>query len=141
MAQYRAAWLLPITQPPIRDAWILTERGRIVAFGHSRPGDVTPSNEIDLGHVAVLPGLVNAHTHLELSWLRGRVAVTDDFPGWIRSVVNLIYQTENHAGEAERAIGEAIDELRRFGTALVGDISNDLVASRPLAERGLPAVV
>lgn len=141
MPQFRAAWLLPINQPPIRDAWILTERGRIVAFGHSQPGDFTPSGEIDLGNVAVLPGVVNAHTHLELSWLRGRVAPTDDFPAWIRSVVKLIYQTPDHAEEAARAISEAVDEARRCGTALVGDISNDLVTSRVLAERRLAALV
>ena len=69
----RVAWLLPISQPPIRDAWLRTDRGRIVAFGHSRPGDLTAADEIDLGDVAVLPGLVNAHTHLELSWMRGRI--------------------------------------------------------------------
>jgi aminodeoxyfutalosine deaminase len=141
MPQFRAAWLLPINQPPIRDAWILTERGRIVAFGHSQPGDFTPSGEIDLGNVAVLPGVVNAHTHLELSWLRGRVPVMDDFPGWIRAVVKLIYQTGDHAEEAARAIPEAVDEARRCGTALVGDISNDLVTSRVLAERRLAALV
>jgi cytosine/adenosine deaminase-related metal-dependent hydrolase len=141
LTQFRAAWLLPISQPPIRDGWILTERGRIVAFGPSRPGDYLPSGEIDLGHVAVLPGLVNAHTHLELSWLRGRIAQTEDFPGWIRSVVKLIRQTRDHAEEAQRAVFEAIDEAQRCGTALVGDISNDLVTSHPLAERGLAAVV
>ena len=89
----------------------------------------------------MLPGVVNAHTHLELSWLRGRIAETDDFPGWIRSVVTLIRETRDHAEEAQRAVSEAIDEAQRCGTALVGDISNDLVASRPLAERGLAAVV
>jgi cytosine/adenosine deaminase-related metal-dependent hydrolase len=141
LPHYRAAWLLPITQPPIRDGWLVTEGGRIVAFGHSRPGDFTPSGEIDLGDVAVLPGIVNAHTHLELSWLRGRIAETDDFPGWIHSVVTLIDQTKDHAEEVERAIREAIDEARRCGTALVGDISNTLVTSRPLAEGGLAAVV
>ncbi len=141
MTQFRAAWILPISQPPIRDGWILTERGRIVAFGPSRPGDYIPSGEIDLGDVAVLPGVVNAHTHLELSWLRGRIARTDDFPGWIRSVVDLIRQTSQHAEEAPRAVSEAIDEAQRCGTALVGDISNDLVTSHPLAKRGLAAVV
>jgi cytosine/adenosine deaminase-related metal-dependent hydrolase len=141
MPQFRAAWLLPITQPPIRDAWILTDRGRIVAFGHSQPGDFTPSGEIDLGHVAVLPGLVNAHTHLELSWLRGRIEPTDDFPGWIRSVVKLIQQAEDHVAEVQSAISSAIEEARRCGTAVVGDISNTLTTSRALAERGLPALV
>ena len=51
--------------------------------GHSRPGDFTAPDEIDLGNVAVLPGLTNAHTHLELSWMRGRMPATDDFNGWI----------------------------------------------------------
>ena len=48
------------------------------------PGDFTASDERDLGNVAVLPCFVNAHTHLELSWMRGRIPETDDFNGWIR---------------------------------------------------------
>ena len=109
-------------------------RGRIVAFGHSRPGDFTEPDEIDLGHTAVLPGLVNAHTHLELSWMRGRIAETDDFPGWIRSVMSLIRQTDSVAaiGAMDAAIAEAVG----FGTVLVGDISNTLISSAALARGG-----
>ena len=99
MTQYRVAWLLPISQPPIRDAWLRTDRGRIVAFGHSRPGDFTAVDEIDLGDVAVLPGLVNAHTHLELSWMRGRIPETTDFGAWIRTVIEL----KNERGRPQRA--------------------------------------
>ena len=73
LPHYRAAWLLPISQPPIRDAWLRTDRGRIVAFGPTPSRRLHGSDEIDLGYVAVLPGLVNAHTHLELSWMRGRI--------------------------------------------------------------------
>jgi cytosine/adenosine deaminase-related metal-dependent hydrolase len=89
VAQYRVAWLLPISQPPIRDAWLRTDRGRVVAFGHSRPGDFTAPDEIDLGQVAVLPALVNAHTHLELSWRRGRIPEAGSFDRWIRAVIQL----------------------------------------------------
>ena len=89
MPQFRAAWVLPISQPPIRDGWVRTERGRIMAFGHHRRGERTPSDEVDLGSVAILPGLVNAHTHLELSWMRGRINQTNDFAGWIRAVIAL----------------------------------------------------
>jgi cytosine/adenosine deaminase-related metal-dependent hydrolase len=141
MPQYRCAWLLPISQPPIRDAWIKTERGRVVAFGHSRPGDLTSPGEIDLGQVAVLPGVVNAHTHLELSWMRGRIAETDDFPAWIRSVIQLMRQTDRHEDEVTAAIGAAVDDLHRFGTALVGDVSNTLTTSVPLLDREMAGVV
>jgi len=138
---YRAAWLLPISQPPIRDAWLRTDRGRIVAFGHTRPGDFTAPDEIDLGEVAVLPGLVNAHTHLELSWMRGRIPETDHFDGWIRRVIELKNQSTRHGDNLAAAIDDAIREARTFGTVLIGDITNTLATSRPLQEHGMAAVV
>jgi cytosine/adenosine deaminase-related metal-dependent hydrolase len=138
---YRAAWLLPISQPPIRDGWLRTDRGRIVAFGHTRPGDFTASDETDLGEVAVLPGLVNAHTHLELSWMRGRIPETDDFDGWIRRVIELKNQSAQHGDGLAVSIDEAIREARAFGTVLIGDITNTLATSRPLQEHGMAAVV
>jgi cytosine/adenosine deaminase-related metal-dependent hydrolase len=139
--QYRAAWLLPISQPPIRDAWLRTDRGRIIAFGHSRPGDFTADDEIDLGEVAVLPGLVNAHTHLELSWMRGRIPETDDFDGWIRRIIQLKNEAVQHGDKVAAAIEHAIREARSFGTTLVGDITNTFATSRPLKAHGMAGVV
>ena len=141
MPYYRVPWLLPISQPPIRDAWLRTDSGRIVAFGHSRPGDFTAADEIDLGDVVVLPGLVNAHTHLELSWMRGRVPETADFGQWIRTVIELKNDAAGHGAEVASAIDEAVRELRGFGTALVGDVSNTLASSRALREQELAGIV
>jgi cytosine/adenosine deaminase-related metal-dependent hydrolase len=141
MPQFRAAWLLPIAQPPIRDAWILTDQNRIVAFGPSRPNDLPPSSEIDLGCVAVLPALVNAHTHLELSWMRGRIAATNDFPGWIRGVVALQRRGPESKEADFGAVRAAIAEARATGTGLFGDISNTLSSVAPLVAAGVPAVV
>jgi aminodeoxyfutalosine deaminase len=142
MLQFHAAWLLPISQPPIRDGWVRTESGRITAFGPYRRGDRVPSDDIDLGSAAILPGLVNAHTHLELSWMRGRIDLLGDFPGWIRNVIRL-QRTGHEAGEAgvQSAIGEAIAEARRSGTAVFGDISNTLASVPTLVESGSAAVV
>jgi cytosine/adenosine deaminase-related metal-dependent hydrolase len=139
--QYRAAWLLPVSQPPIRDAWLRTDRGRIIAFGHSRPGDFTASDEIDLGEVAVLPGLVNAHTHLELSWMRGRIPETDDFDGWIRRIIELKQEADDHGDAVAAAVDAAIREARAFGTVAVGDITNTLATTDPLKSHGMWAVV
>ena len=141
MPYYRAGWLLPISQPPIRDAWIRTESGRIVAFGHCRPGDLIEADEIDLGNVAVLPGLVNAHLHLELSWMRGRIPETDDFGGWIRRLLDLRRTEEPPHGVVAEAAANAVNESRAFGTAVVGDVSNTLTTTSPLMHAGMAGVV
>lgn len=141
MSLYRAAWLLPISQPPIRDGWIRTDAGRIVALGAHTRGNRGPADEIDLGQVAVLPGLVNAHAHLELSWLRGRVQQADNFLDWIRCVVGHIARTDKRTDAPRAAIHDAIVEARDCGTVLIGDISNDLVTSQPLADQRMAALV
>lgn len=141
MPHYRAAWLVPVSQPPIRDAWLRTEGGRIVAFGHSRPGDFTAPDEIDLGDCAILPGLVNAHTHLELSWMRGRLPEATDFTQWIRSLLEIRGRVPLESVNVSNAIAQAVEEARAFGTALIGDISNTLSTSSVLAAAGMPACV
>src|SRR3954462_2257240 len=62
---YRARWVVPIDQPPLEGGIVTIAGGRIVAVGKDEAG-VPPR---DLGDVAILPGLVNAHTHLEFSLL------------------------------------------------------------------------
>src|SRR5207302_1898542 len=77
LIHYHAAWVLPISEPPIRDGWVTVDRNRVVAVSRRPPsrvqggeaGAVDAAIEIDLGNVALMPGLVNAHTHLELSYL------------------------------------------------------------------------
>jgi cytosine/adenosine deaminase-related metal-dependent hydrolase len=139
MSLYRCEWLLPIAQPPIRDAWIRTEGERIVAFGPVTRGDLT-GDVIDLEDSAVLPGLVNAHTHLELSWMRGRIPHIDSFPEWIRSVIAL-RAAAPQPDVLERAIASAIEEACRYGTALLGDISNTLLPYDALRDSSLAALL
>src|SRR5262249_15134827 len=85
LIRYHASWVVPISGPPISDAWIAIDRGRIVALGQRSATDTAP--HVELGDVAVLPGLVNAHTHLELSYLRDEVPPAPEFVMWIRRVM------------------------------------------------------
>ena len=119
---------------------MIVDRGRIVALGGPSLGD--GSDELNLGSVAILPGLVNAHTHLELSHLRGRVPRADDFVTWIRGVVaSRRRQPDPRAPEVLSGIAEGIAESSRCGTAVVGDISNTLATFDPLVQSDLAAVV
>lgn len=141
MIRYRARWILPITAEPIRDGWLLADRGRIAAFGR-RTDLAAQGRDIDLGSVVVMPGLVNAHTHLELSYLRDRIAPGSKFVSWIRRVMAARRERPDpRSAEIMDAVDRGISEAIAFGTALVGDVSNTLVTYGPLAESDLAGVV
>ena len=87
---------------------------------------------VDLGDVAVLPGLVNAHTHLELSYLRDEVPPASQFVTWIRGVMKARRQRPDpSSSEILDAVDSALKEAVACGTAIVGDISNTLVTFGP----------
>jgi cytosine/adenosine deaminase-related metal-dependent hydrolase len=137
--RYRAAWVLPIASPPLRDAWVQVDEGRIMSVGTGHDASVP---ERDLGHAAILPGLVNAHTHLELSYLRGTVPPSDDFVSWIRGIMGARRERPDpRAAEILDAVQSGIEEAVHSGTALVGDISNTLVTVDPLRASTLAGVV
>ncbi len=151
---HRAAWVLPMVAPPIRDGWVAVEDGRIVGVGGPAPGP-PPSRERfrratagkPAPRIAILPGLVNAHTHLELSWMRGRIPPGEAMPAWATRLIAL----RQERGPSERGtlvprqghdpIVEAIKEARATGTSLVGDITNSLASWEPLAASNLSASV
>src|SRR5258705_6523566 len=131
MIHYHASWIVPIVEPPMRDGWVAVDRGRIVALSRRPPSDGAP--EIDLGRVAVLPGLVNAQTHLELSYLRDEVPPASQFVSWIRGVIAARRKRQDPSGpEILDAVERAVDEAVGYGTAVIGDIGNTLVTFGPL---------
>jgi cytosine/adenosine deaminase-related metal-dependent hydrolase len=97
---------------------------------------------IDMGDVAIMPGLVNAHTHLELSWLRGKVPPANSFTDWVKGL--FARRGKPDSAMTEEMVGpiqEAIRELFATGTIAVGDISNSLAAVEPMKQAGLKGLV
>jgi cytosine/adenosine deaminase-related metal-dependent hydrolase len=144
LIRYRASWILPIGGPPVRDGWVAVDRDRIAAYGAvgRRRAAADDTRQVDLGHVVVMPGLVNAHTHLELSHLRGNVPPGSTFIAWIRAVMAARQeQADSRAPEVLDSIKRGIAESVASGTAIVGDVSNTLIAFEALARSPLAAVV
>src|SRR5262245_11639223 len=120
MSIYRADWVLPIAGDPIQNGFVAVEQGRITAVGPA-PADAAATDAVDLGHAAILPSLVNAHTHLELSYLHGRVAPADRFTDWIRPLMAIRRQyPDPDAAEILGAAEAAIAGARASGTGLLG---------------------
>jgi cytosine/adenosine deaminase-related metal-dependent hydrolase len=142
MKAIRARWICPITRPPIFNGWVALDAGRIVGVGE-HPEEPPSTAVRDLGAVAVMPGLVNAHTHLELSWLRGRVPPAATFHDWITSL--FITRGGRHEKADDPAVLEpartAVQELREAGVAAVGDISNSLASVGVIGDAGMRGVV
>jgi cytosine/adenosine deaminase-related metal-dependent hydrolase len=117
---HRARWIFPISRPPIRDGWVLTVGHQIleVSQGTSFPSGV----EIrDHGDLAILPGLINAHTHLEFSNLRcplGRPGIPLD--EWI---VAVIQNRLEHASSRSAAIRQGANEAHAGGARLICEIA------------------
>jgi aminodeoxyfutalosine deaminase len=141
MTSYRAAWVVPIDRAPIRDGIISVDGGRIAAVG-DRGSGIRDQDVCDLGNVALLPGLINAHTHLELSWMRGRVPPATRFTDWVRTLFAVRGRPDGAmSAEQVAPIRDAIIELRSAGTAAVGDISNSLAAVEPMRAAHLDGVI
>jgi cytosine/adenosine deaminase-related metal-dependent hydrolase len=138
---YRAPWVLPIAQPPIRDGWVVVQDGLIIGVG-AGPAPLPTNAEFVQVDGAILPGLINAHTHLEFSYLRGQIPPAARFGNWVRAVLE---NRGRYADPADPAIvvpaREAIVEAIDSGTALLGDVSNTLVTVPLLRERGVCAQV
>lgn len=125
----RAAWVLPINAPPIRGGVVRVEGGRIVAVG-SAPhrletgASVLESDDsgiLHLGHVALLPGFVNAHAHLELTGYRAKLSPAPLWD-WLNGLIVLRRQPDAAAAEIEAARRGAAMSLAA-GVTCVGDIS------------------
>ena len=138
MTRYRAAWILPIAAPPIRNGWVDVDHGLITGVGAGAGGTrAFLRGEVDLGSCIVLPSLVNAHTHLELSVFRGQVQAASSMSQWARELMARTARVTLN----EAAIRTAAAEARRTGTGLVGDISNTLASVAPLRDAGMASVV
>ena len=134
MKRYIADWVLPIATPPVPRGRVDVRDGRIEAVGAD--DDAAPGPVVDLGSTAILPALVNAHTHLELSGLRGAVPPAASMPRWVDRLLERRMEAGPPDGEAMRG---AVAEARASGTGLLGDIGNTTAAAPILTAAGMPA--
>lgn len=114
-----ANWIIPVDGPPIRDGVLRMQAGRVEAVGPR--GEVSPAAQHEeLGALAVLPGLVNAHCHLELSELRGRLPAKMPMIQWLFALMQTRDSLDYRKGARQGAM-----ELLASGCTTVGDVSHD----------------
>jgi 5-methylthioadenosine/S-adenosylhomocysteine deaminase len=135
--RYHARWVLPITQPPVENGTVVESGGRITYVG-PRTG-APPGPDYELGESILLPGLVNTHTHLELTAMRGFL---EDlcFTDWI----DKLRQTRNEVLDDEMLLDSArfgIVEGLEVGITTYADTCSSGVVLRAMREMGVRGIM
>jgi cytosine/adenosine deaminase-related metal-dependent hydrolase len=112
-----ARYVFPVAAPPLGRGTVTIAGDRISAV---EPHGARAA-DVDLGNVAILPGLVNAHTHLDLGGARGLIPPTPDFTQWLRGVI--AYRRSRTAEQVQDDIRTGIRECLQFGATTLGDIA------------------
>jgi cytosine/adenosine deaminase-related metal-dependent hydrolase len=135
--RYHARWVLPITQPPIENGTVVESDGKITYVG---PRQSAPSgDDYELGESILLPGLVNTHTHLELTSMRGFLE-DGRFTEWIdklRQSRNAVLNDEMLLDSARFGIVEGLEA----GITTYADTCSSGVVIRALREQGVRGIM
>ena len=119
----RAGTVVTMDGPPIENGAVAVSGSRITNVGKFSDISATNSGEqiVDLGEQALLPGLINAHCHLDYTCLRGKIPPPKSFTEWIRAInaekANL--SPEDYV----RSIKEGFAEAKRFGTTTIANLT------------------
>jgi cytosine/adenosine deaminase-related metal-dependent hydrolase len=126
-----AGWVLPVDGPPLRDAFVAWEDGRIVEVGPGRA-------DRHFDDALILPGLVNAHSHIEYAVYAG-FGDGETFGGWLATHISRKRALDREAMVAIARLGAA--ELLAAGVTTTADYSFSGAAAPAVAELGLRAIV
>lgn len=120
MQRYSANYIFPVSSPPIKNGIITLDNNKIIDVFD--PGsNLKELASMEFHNGVIVPGFVNAHCHLELSHLKGKIEPS----GGIAQFVSGIRENRNAAhSEIEPGIEQALSSLKDNGTIAIGDICN-----------------
>jgi cytosine/adenosine deaminase-related metal-dependent hydrolase len=118
----RARTVVTMDGAPIDNGSVSVSENRITDVG--RFGEIQTRNSgeiLDLGEQALLPGLINAHCHLDYTCLRGKIPSQKSFADWIRAI-NAEKATLS-SKDYFASIHDGFAEARRFGTTTIANLT------------------
>jgi len=114
----RSRLVVTMDGPPIENGAVAIDGPKITGVGTFREIRARNRGEVvDLGEQALLPGLINAHCHLDYTMLRGKIPPQPSFADWIRQINTrkAALSEENYLA----SIAEGFAEAKRFGTTSI----------------------
>ncbi|HEY2626061.1 MAG TPA: amidohydrolase family protein [Candidatus Udaeobacter sp.] len=119
----RARVIVTMDGPPIENGAIAVSGNRIIDVGKFPEISARHSGQqlVDLGEQVMLPGLINAHCHLDYTCLRGQIPPKKSFADWIRSIN--AEKAKLSAQDYLASITEGFAEAKRFGTTTIANLT------------------
>ncbi|MCL5957995.1 MAG: amidohydrolase family protein [Chloroflexi bacterium] len=138
---YRAAVVVPIATEPIQDGGVVTNGRRILAIGplDQCKASFPRAKLVDLGQRLLMPGLINTHTHLQLSHLAHLIPLPQPFVSWILSLIDARRNTP--ADSLASHVALELQTMRTRGVVAVGDICNSRTTLEVLHDSAVEGVV
>lgn len=133
-AALRAGWVMVTPDRIEPNACLETRDFRVTGLSKS----LCEPKVKDLGPGVLMPLLVNAHTHLELSALKGKLDPSKGFDAWVKQLM-AVRQSLGPAALAAGAL-KAIDRMHCLGTGTVADISTLGLTRAALADKGIAGI-
>jgi aminodeoxyfutalosine deaminase len=136
-----ARWVVPVERPPIADGAIALDDDGTVRMVGTRAAlrAEFPEAPEERAHGVLVPGLVNAHCHLELSALAEAVPGGDGLCPWVTALMKAADEVSRDRRRA--AAAEAAGAAARLGTAAIGDVGNTLDAAPGIGAAKLGGVL
>ena len=135
--RYRARWVVPVATAPIADGAVVTEGERIAWVGPAAHAPRSDRTE-ELGESILTPGLVNTHTHLDLTMLAGHLTGLGFFD-WVRAVTRIHREVLSDDDRRDAALAGVADGLEAGITTFADTAANDapFEAMRRMGVRGI----
>jgi len=135
-----AEYIIPVEGEPLQDAAILVRDGIIRDIGSAELLKLRYADEetVDYGTAAIMPGLVDLHTHLENSVMRG-VVPDQPYTEWIQSVRALGAKLDAHDWHSSAVLGGL--EALSAGITCVADMSSTGASCSVMNKLGLRGIV
>src|SRR3954451_1165996 len=118
----RARTVVTMDGPPIEDGAVAISGSRIIDVGKFHEIKTRNSGEtVDLAEQALLPGLINAHCHLDYTCLRGKIPPQTSFSDWIRAIN--AEKSRLSAQDYLASINEGFAEAGSLGTTPMANLT------------------
>ncbi len=133
---HRAGWILVDPWTIIKNGFVYVDSGLIKDVGQGHGPSCT--HVVDHGPGVIMPALVNAHTHLELSSLKEKVSYEKGFISWVKDLI----KEREKAGTQSLCKGakDGIREMIESGCGVIGEISSLGITLDMLLNSGLAGV-